>query len=780
MALAYVAGLLAERGLRIVAVDLDLEAPGLHAVLGVNNVEDGRGTLALLRKVVFREGELEIDASVVLKDYGRGAIVKVIPAGPVTRRYLAALEEMHIPAWHLREGASPLMTLVEQIRDATEAQAVLMDCRTGLSEIAAAAIFHVADLVVAVLPLTEQTLEGLPVLLDGIRAARSHREGRPGLLLVPSMVPDGPEGDLLRRDYVQRFREAYADHLLSGGGDLGTDADDAAATAPVLERGIDYRRGVALVGRVEGEYWRRLAAPYEPLAAHIAKSWENNAGNADTKLVEVDAAKVLRELDIDTETAFAEFAPRAKVVDLFVRPADFADLLDRQTFFVVGAKGAGKTWLWRYLLLSQTGPGEALPGERRQYAAGHEPTDDDARELGTTALKLSKASFRELEKACGLARAGTYEALWHFYALARLFNAFPQIVEPVADTVSGPERALIRGLAKGTPRKAFEKVLKYASAGTLAEGAIRAADLALAEANLGPITLLYDGLDTDFDDGERRQRFAGALTGVVYDLRGVLKRIGFKVFLREDVFLELPNQNRSHFDAAKVELRWAASDLWRMTLKLAASSATFSEAVRRVDPSVVSPLLCADEKLVDLLEPLWGKTIEGGNKASTAGYVERRISDGKRRLFPRTLVQLLAAAVTEEKRLGVPHRSDRVLRSTALQKGVERASEQRLADLRAEYTELRPYLQALGGMKPTGTAAEIQGHLERGLKRMRGGGPPPTLHRGPRGWVGVVERLLEVGVLAEYQRARGPAGEKKYQVALLYRPAIGIRLVGTV
>jgi hypothetical protein len=42
----------------------------------------------------------------------------------------------------------------------------------------------------------------------------------------------------------------------------------------------------------------------------------------------------------------------------------------------------------------------------------------------------------------------------------------------------------------------------------------------------------------------------------------------------------------------------------------------------------------------------------------------------------------------------------------------------------------------------------------------------------------VIEGLLEIGVLREYKGARGDEGEQKYEIALLYRPGLGIKAYG--
>lgn len=90
-------------------------------------------------------------------------------------------------------------------------------------------------------------------------------------------------------------------------------------------------------------------------------------------------------------------------------------------------------------------------------------------------------------------------------------------------------------------------------------------------------------------------------------------------------------------------------------------------------------------------------------------------------------------------------------------------------------------------MKPTGTGDEIRDYMGKQLgkatrahrakaKGARMGAPAGALHAG--GWSKVIERLREVGVLREYRKARGGAGETKYEVALLYRPGLDIKMFG--
>lgn len=187
------------------------------------------------------------------------------------------------------------------------------------------------------------------------------------------------------------------------------------------------------------------------------------------------------------------------------------------------------------------------------------------------------------------------------------------------------------------------------------------------------------------------------------------------------------------------------------------------------------------EELERTLEPLWGRLISGKQTARTANYVKNRMSDGLGRFFPRTLVQMLETAVEQEKK-NRDAESGRIIRLGSLQQGIEQASIARVNDLEAEYTVLAPYLRLFNREQPTGSPTEFRDRLQRkyassmrskqGSKKTRGV-EAGALHAGPGGWMKVVDFLKTVGVLGPRE-----GREDKLQVALLYRPGLGIPSYG--
>jgi MinD-like ATPase involved in chromosome partitioning or flagellar assembly len=740
-ALAYVAGALASRQMSVLAVDLDLEAPGLAHVLSCPPIEADRGVLSLLRAAATNtDAELadgfRLAPHLVKSGLDLGGPIRVLPAGTLSPTYLTQLDDLGVPLWHVSDGPSPLVRLLDRVRDEIDPDVILLDCRTGLSGLTASALFHIADVVVCFLPLTQQSLEGLDVILDAARVAHSLRGGLPRMLLVPSMVPEGTEGrDKLRgflgeieRRYVARFPQP------------GTSAEESLIdeAVPIVRDGIEYRRGIALDDGVHNDLYQRTGTVYRPLIEALDDMLD--LGNSrESARPSVNAKKVLEDvagLGLE-KLAFAESTDESFVVERFIRPADFQAIVDRSTWYVVGSKGSGKTWLYRYLL-SASG---IAKDTNVSFVDGHGP-----------APLLSANSLKEIEKEARLEERELHGSFWLIYAANRTLCKLPNLSTAVEGRLDAPQRKAFRKLSTSNDPKSVKRsitdLLSLEHAGSFAEDLIRGIDEAIGSSGTGGAVLLYDGLDTGFGSDargtERRRRFVNGFAQTLEQLRGGLRRLSFKVFLREDIYADIDIQNQSHLAAATVQLQWRPRDLWLLTLNLVSTSDEYMTAVRGIDPSASAGRWPDEEdRLQQLLVPLWGDRMERGKKVSTARFIQRRTADGLDRLFPRTLVQLLARATSYQQERKSPE--DRVISSAAIQHAYVEASKARVADLQKEYVALAPYLKAIEKMNPTGTLKEIVDRMRKRIrseKRAGSMGPPVgALHSGPGGWTKFFELM---------------------------------------
>ena len=774
LALAHVAVLLAKRGLKVVALDLDLEAPGLHTALGVKLPEGVRGSVTLLRDAVVRKAEesLGVEHSLLPVDLpGLPGKLLVLPAGKINELYLAQLEELGVNLWHLHQP-SPLLRLLGELRSSVAPDVILLDCRTGFSALSATALFHLADMAFVFLPLSEQVWDGVDVLLAAARASKARRQGRPALVFVPSMVPADESGRRLTQRFVERLEKVYEHRLGKFDGTEEAGLDDE-PLEPWVREGISYDPRIAAGGRVslalgEAGVW----GLYQPLLQALHERVDVGVHPpADLKL---DRNIVLKELQIPS--AFADESPD-DAPSLFLKPWDFDRSVDPSTALILGAKGSGKTQLWRYLLESPDAPRvHGLPASVR-FIRGHGPKGQHA-----GPLDLSADGFKQLERAARMKGRGTYKTFWIAYALERLQREnrplAEVLLERAAAEVRGSLDKLFRAASALDRVNLLAELLQVEGIELMLEDLLGAADDALLKLAPDRSCLVYDGLDTGFETGldpadwlDRRSAFVRGLLQVLLEWRARLRRIAFKVFLRDDIFLAIEMQNRSHLSSFLHELTWRPEDLWRLALKIATTCSHYRRYLEALQPGVSEPWPLDEESLEKLLFPLWGQRLGGGNKSFSAKYVRRRIADAKQRLFPRTLVQLLASAVEEERKLARSFQPDQILGGTSLSRGIARASDRRVQDLKTEYTELRPYLEALQGSRPLATREQFAGHLR--TRGARSGG----LHLGKGGWLKVVDQLAEVGVLGPPARRKSEEDDR-LEVALLYREGLGIKSGG--
>jgi MinD-like ATPase involved in chromosome partitioning or flagellar assembly len=768
VALAHVALMLAQRGLRVAVVDFDLEAPGLHTALGAEPPGEGKGLVALLRSTLTAAPDERVDVAehlqVVEPKEGTGKVL-LLPAGRVSRTYLAQIEELGVGLWHER-SLSPLERILDGLRKENP-DVVFVDCRTGFNGMSASVLFHLSDLAIVFLPLTEQVWDGVEVLLQAVASARKQRDNRPGLLFVPSMVPPGEVGIEKVAGYIARLSDKYARYLHVSLGEGGEDEADSTEEEPWLREGIVWDARISADGAIRqpflpGGPW----GIFQSLCDSIITSLDLEA---EQRPVEpIHARKVLDELRISGADGFAEELSEDQMQRIMVPSQSVKAAVDRASALVVGAKGSGKTLLWRFLVKPERDELLRLPSDTT-CIVGHAPNQ----ELDPQKLTLSADAFKELELAAGMCETDTHKAFWLLYCLFRLSQSQQEIAEWLRINVAPSLRTQWRTLlaSPGTPN--FVPLLKLDRISTLTEDAMAALDKWLAT-KPQQYMLAFDGLDSGFQTGtpkqwyERRQRFVTALLQVVAEWRSRLRRVQFKVFLREDIYLSIELQNRSHLDAAKHELRFGPTDLWQLALKIATTSHTYKASTAFAKTGADGLYIGDEGELKALLFPLWGRTVERGKKAYTANYILKRTSDAQGRLFPRTFIQMLDVAIQHEKQLELRVETDRVLRFRALREGVINASARRVKDLLTEYVELKPYLEALRDAPAVATAKTL-------IKRMSPniGSPPVSLHRGAGGWQKVLDRLVAVGVMG-----KKPGEEEKFSVALLYRDGLGVKSAG--
>ena len=225
LVVANVAKFLARFGQKVFVVDLDLEAAGLHYKL--SNSEE---PLAVKQGVVdFFHQYKETDAlPASLGDY-----ILPVPLGPAVPGSVNLMPAGTVPApgywrklaglnWHdlfYRPGAKGValfLELKERIRQEFGPDFLLIDARTGITEVGGIATTLLPDVVVCLLLNNRENLDGVRVVLRSIQRSARFERGTPvEIIPVLTRIPkqdDAKEEDALSRS-IKTFLTEQAENL---------------------------------------------------------------------------------------------------------------------------------------------------------------------------------------------------------------------------------------------------------------------------------------------------------------------------------------------------------------------------------------------------------------------------------------------------------------------------------------------------------------------------------------------------------------------------------------
>lgn len=285
MALANVAASLASSGRRVMMIDFDLEAPGLDSFeeFGIPQGKVGvveyvchyltTGKTALIQDYVHEIRPLNVSDSDEPKPQPLEGKLWLMTSGAKNDSYnekrlsidWADLYENH-------SGGDFFDNFKAEIEDTYRPDYVLVDSRTGLTDVGGVCTLHLPDLVVLLFSLNEQNLQGIASVARVLRDSEKFPQIVPVATPVPNIQGDG-ESLLERR--MERAKEL-----------LGAE----------VKRTLSYSPTVALKERIL--VWGRrqilLSLQYGELADALR---ESNPGGLDFLRREADAA--LENLDVE-------------------------------------------------------------------------------------------------------------------------------------------------------------------------------------------------------------------------------------------------------------------------------------------------------------------------------------------------------------------------------------------------------------------------------------------------------------------------------------------------
>jgi len=238
---------LARAGKKVCVVDLDLEAPGVGTLLRSPTGQAQYGVVDYLLESSIGRGRVDIADYFHLCDdpriVGDGPPIVVVPAGTLDDDYLeklARVDYQGILSPSPTKSGNVLTSLLDSLRREREADYVLLDSRSGLHDIGGLALNGVAHLDVVFGLDSEQSWQGLRLIVSQLGRRRIERGQMHQLFVLAFSMAPAP-GSAERLGQVNAFRDKA--HLLLSDcfydeepdGGWATPIPDAAWPVPAID-----------------------------------------------------------------------------------------------------------------------------------------------------------------------------------------------------------------------------------------------------------------------------------------------------------------------------------------------------------------------------------------------------------------------------------------------------------------------------------------------------------------------------------------------------------------
>jgi cellulose biosynthesis protein BcsQ len=683
-ALTHVAWILAMRGRKVVAVDLDLEAPGLTTAFNLKP-QPKYGIVDYFYERSYLPEGIEPNISIA-EIFGEVRIPNatgrlfVVPAGFLNLDYVSKVDDLH--ATTVIDGDQSLWSVFKrEIYEQLKPDIILIDSRTGINQWGALSLIEAADEAIIFLFPNEQNKQGIELLLQSLQSLK-----KLSINFVFSPVPDITKIGLSKvKEICKSLFERIKIVTNENNNEEDIDNYQSKIEEPLV---VPYIQLIALADNYPVpallDYYNKIANLIDEETDELQR--KDVLANSEKRWTIIESLQFPEVNAADTEHLGL----------IFQRTTDFEKFLDDTTCLIRGRKGTGKTALYS-LFLKHKSVGQKL---------AHGRLDNTVFLSAHGRFKESRPSRDEFQVIHRHLQQndGTWESFWRAYLLLRCHQE-KLFKLPRNDKFSGLKEIINKLPTEGWQYESTQALLQlstHSDLRLLVKDAINIIDQQ-AKDKSQKLWFLYDDLDEDFRQaGEVRQQ---AITGLFQLIQSCdanrLTAIRFKVFLREDIWNRLIFDNRSHFNGRDILLQWTRVDFLRLALRQVIQSQNFKNLVDKFSPIAVESIDQASEEVIDkALELLWGNRRRTGNRAKyVSRWVYERLTDSSGTTFPRSLSILLEGAKEQELsykgKLSIQPPTDRLLRSKSLELGLKKASEKRCDEIREEYPDLAKFFESL-------------------------------------------------------------------------------------
>lgn len=652
---------------KLLIVDSDIEAPGITWMTLPEN-QRSFSYLDLLEvtqrydnveEIVNLVAEKIKDSTVLVETDVRLIEHIVLP----TYRYMEQLLDMYASPESIVSSYNKKFILAEvlsKLGETLNAAAVLVDLRAGVSEFSAPILFDPRVKKYLVTSTSYQSVKGTELLIQELNKGLPIREN----ILLPeiflTMIPEG----FYTTDIISDLISIYDD------GDLEKDSsltDHIVTELPFASELLHLGGFDQTMRCLEG------TAFYKNIFTLVKDNYisADSAGvppiNRREDLIQTINKLAYSQLNAEGNTEFNVLMtpPINNLIKKYRKNIPHTVMM--------GAKGSGKTFLYREILRSR---------DWEMFAAKME---------GQENLKTLETNSPVIPVLAS-ANAGFEDILSNAVKRYNLSN--PQM--PISASVWIDNRDRVRAYNRDNhDTLEWNKFWKKLILQTLGNQFSSLDELNQDLGRRGErIVLLFDGLEEIFQKTLSAESEKYAIVGLCQDLLSDLRikysNIGSIIFLRKDLARNSIEVNFEQFNTqySSVELNWSGTEALRLAVWLV------NQAVPGFYQEKINIELASRDIIERNLTKLWGLKLgkSTSNEAYSSRWILAALSDFNGQLQARDIIRFLQYA-TED--LGRPIYEDRYIMPAEIKKAVPKCSSKKLDEIKQEIASLKPVFDKL-------------------------------------------------------------------------------------
>lgn len=755
---------LARQGRRVALIDFDLEAPGLAHVFSqeFEDIKKFRGVLDYLVDLSSLKEKSQIDFndyyySITRQDIvgTNGGELFVFPAGQSSEDenlYMSKFSKLN--SIFKPDNTSLIDIFLGEVENILFPDAILIDTRTGLNDWGGLFLSRYAKNAFLFFYGTSQNMFGLETLLPSLKSLTNLN-----FFLVNSPVPKSEEiarqetgyylsvsYDLFSRNFYEDGKIPFIEDKTAPHYPIEVPFDDLA----VLLNSAEKLRGLIEKQNGDNPYLKLASLALPSTVKTDNKNQRENTSTENDSEQKQKLIEIFSQISPESAAAEYEFNDTGSLTKNFYPRKDYRFIFDKTKYLILGEKGVGKTALYAVL---------NVPEYARALAKYCEINSDEIEE--TEWIKGLDEKGDEFPLPSTFNEIGKQPKEQHRIFWKKLFLLHINNTTVPSWNDFAKENLELKEADIDDQVIQLNQVLRQ---------------------NNRHVVVVYDYLDKQITENEGiRGALISSLLDVWRDINNRYSHLRCKIFLRRDIFereVELTDKVKisNHTATIKWEYDQLLNVVWKRIWEISKNHdyqnliEYFKSQIKSTDLGGVLGILPQADEMENrqFLETLVGKYMGSNNKASPYNWIVYHISDTKRSIHPRSLLNLFSSASRKQIEAN-DWSGEYFIIPRYMELATSTVSERRVDDIKEEYPLLRPIFDKLKDfimwmpIEENALKVALRDLIEQNKMKMTDSK--------------LIEQLENMGVLYEYKFNR-KGEEKKYHIPDLYLIGMGLKRRG--